>query len=522
MKLEKRSRGKYSPERTDPVRDEGTDHRTSVSGNAPEEPEEEMPLIRETIVRKFFWKEAVFAVITGILIAGVLGISVGIGVSYVAPLLMERHENSKDLDRLFGEAPTSTPTPTPPPETYSEPESDPGYEPAHESRDPYGSEPEDPTGSEEYPTDPTDITDPTEEGTGEETGKMSKEELNKLVEDYLKDPSHRADQVQLISEMMQDEAKVLNRHFVSIRVTRQNTDRWFESPLAASQMISSLVIEQTDDHMLMITDYKSISQANSLTVTIGQKELPVKVVAYDLITLIALVRVDITADVNKSFYQQITPVTFGSSATISVGELVLTAGSPTGYPGSFAYGYVTYMGEITGRWDAHYTVIHTDITSSEVPLGFLFDLDGRVVGYIDKASFGNSGMGSISALGIERLMSLVSVMKQNRNHPYVGIIGDDITEAMSQSQGIPRGIYINQTAQDSPAYLSAIQAGDIITAIDGRPCLTMEQLMDQLNGRNPNDVVRVTYRRWSTGGDYQEMNTDLILSGRFVFPEQSV
>ena len=43
--------------------------------------------------------------------------------------------------------------------------------------------------------------------------------------------------------------------------------------------------------------------------------------------------------------------------------------------------------------------------------------------------------------------------------------------------------------------------------------------MDQLSFHSPNDVVKVTYYRWSTGGGYQEMNTELILSGRFVIPE---
>ena len=508
---------------------EADQERLSGAGRQAEEPEEEMPLIRETIVRKFFWKEALFSVGSGILIAAVLGISIGIGVSYIAPLLRARHESVMGLDRLFGEAPSPTPTLPPLPETESSGE---------ESSEPEGSLPipseTDETGLRETPsetnpsnseTDPTDPSkdpgsvDPATLLPDESASTISKEELNALVESYLKDPSHREDQARIISDLMQDRARGLNKQFVSVRVTRKNTDRWFESPMEASQTVSSLIVEQETDYMLMITDYNSISQASSLTVSIGQKVLPATVANYDLITHLALLRVEIPPDVSQSIYHQMKPVSFGSSADLSVGEMVLAAGSPIGYAGSFSYGYVTYLGEYTNRWDAHYPAVYTDIISREQPFGFLFSLDGRAVGYIDRTSFGNSGIGSINALGAERLTALIRAMQQNKNFPYIGILGDNITDAMVLDQGLVKGIHINQTAQDSPAYLSALQAGDIITAIDGRSCVTMEQLMDQLSFHSPNDVVKVTYYRWSTGGGYQEMNTELILSGRFVIPE---
>jgi S1-C subfamily serine protease len=289
--------------------------------------------------------------------------------------------------------------------------------------------------------------------------------------------------------------------------------------MEASQTVSALVIEQEEDHMLMITDYGSISQTTGMTVSIGQKVLPAEVKSYDLITHLALIRVEITPDVSRSLYHQIRPAAFGSSEEISVGEMIMAAGSPIGYTGSFAYGNVTYIGEITNRWDAHYPLIYTDITGRDQPFGFLFSMEGKVVGYIDRSSFGSGTMGNLSGIGTERLMNLVGAMQQDRNFAYFGILGENVTDAMVRDQGLVKGIYINQTAQDSPAYLSALQAGDIITAIDGRHCQTMKQLMDQLLPHAPNDVVKVTYYRWSTGGGYQEMNTELILSGRFVFPE---
>ena len=76
--------------------------------------------------------------------------------------------------------------------------------------------------------------------------------------------------------------------------------------------------------------------------------------------------------------------------------------------------------------------------------------------------------------------------------PYFGIKGQEVSPAMEES-GMPHGIYVTATVTDSPAYNAGIQAGDIITWMNGEQVGNMKDFQNLVENSIP-----VTKSRWQS------------------------
>jgi len=59
----------------------------------------------------------------------------------------------------------------------------------------------------------------------------------------------------------------------------------------------------------------------------------------------------------------------------------------------------------------------------------------------------------------------------------------------------PRGALVVEVAPDSPADYAGIVVGDLIVAVEGRLVASVQDLMDQLENRNPGDELRFQFNR---------------------------
>ncbi|MFQ8902809.1 MAG: PDZ domain-containing protein [Lachnospira eligens] len=60
---------------------------------------------------------------------------------------------------------------------------------------------------------------------------------------------------------------------------------------------------------------------------------------------------------------------------------------------------------------------------------------------------------------------------------YCGITGQNVTEELAAKYGLPSGVYISNVDIDSPAYYAGLQAGDVISAINGQSVLQFSSLV---------------------------------------------
>lgn len=75
---------------------------------------------------------------------------------------------------------------------------------------------------------------------------------------------------------------------------------------------------------------------------------------------------------------------------------------------------------------------------------------------------------------------------------------------------MPKGVYVAEIEQDSPAYVYGIQSGDVITAIDGQAVTNIREMMSVLYDKGAGSTVEFTLFR--PGKDeYREIKITLEL-----------
>jgi 2-alkenal reductase len=239
---------------------------------------------------------------------------------------------------------------------------------------------------------------------------------------------------------------------------------------------------------------------------------------------IAVIKVDAPTD-------QIYPLAIGDSSTLNVGEQVVAIGNPFGLSGTMTLGIVSALGrtqtshidpESGGRYSTA-DIIQTDAAINPGNSGGpLFNLKGEVVGInqsIRTEAFNgttgnavNSGVGfSISINLVKRIVPYL-IRDGKYEYPYLGISSaDDLNLAAVEALGLNTytGAYVTQVTPGGPADQAGIRGGseptnqgnlqaggDVITAIDGQPVVTFDDLLGYLTThKSPGDTVVLTVLR---------------------------
>ena len=262
------------------------------------------------------------------------------------------------------------------------------------------------------------------------------------------------------------------------------------------------------------------------------------VIGADVDADIAVVKVDAPAD-------QIHPLAIGDSNTLNVGEQVVAIGNPFGLNGTMTLGIISGLGRTQfahadpdgGGMFSTADIVQTDAAINPGNSGGpLFNLQGEVVGVnqsIRTETFNgatgnavNSGVGfSISINLVKRIVPYL-IRDGRYEYPYLGISSDrDLSLAEIDALGLNTytGAYVTNVSPGGPAdqagirggsqatNINGLQAGgDIITAIDGQPIVTFDQLLGYLTtNKSPGDTVVLTVLR-----DDQTLDITVTLGAR--------
>lgn len=235
---------------------------------------------------------------------------------------------------------------------------------------------------------------------------------------------------------------------------------------------------------------------------------------------IAVVKVDAPAS-------EIHPLAIGDSSQLKVGQTVVAIGNPFGLTGTMTLGIVSGLGRTQpvagGSFFSTADIIQTDAAINPGNSGGpLFNLNGEVVGInqsirttsIDETTGNavNSGVGfSVSINLVKRIVPFL-ISDGVYKYPFLGISSrSDLSLNELEAIGLTAytGAYVVAVVEDGPAdqagiipgtiptrleYLPA--GGDLITAIDGQPVATFDEMLSYLiTNKSPNDTVVLTVLR---------------------------
>lgn len=200
----------------------------------------------------------------------------------------------------------------------------------------------------------------------------------------------------------------------------------------------------------------------------------------------------------------------GNSNILSSGTTLMGLGNLYGYEDGTAYGIASSVNQSVYFADGDYSILVTDIAGSANSNGVLFDIEGNVVGIIANKVAEKTQDSVLTAYGISTLKREIELMSNGKGVPYIGIIGTVVTEKISAEKGIPRGLYVTEVEEESPAMSAGIQSGDIITSIGGEEILSLASYRNALITKEIGDSVRLKGQRMGAE-NYVDIDFDVTI-----------
>ena len=213
----------------------------------------------------------------------------------------------------------------------------------------------------------------------------------------------------------------------------------------------------------VMTNAHVVDGADEVLVTLTDKrEFKARIVGADRRTDVAVVKLEATG---------LPFVKIGDSDKLKVGEWVVAIGSPFGLENTVTAGIVSAKQRDTGDY---LPFIQTDVAINPGNSGGpLLNLKGEVVG-INSQIFSRSGgyMGIAFAIPIADAMRVSEQLRTNGRviRGRIGVQIAPVTKEVAESIGLgkPTGALVQNAEAGGPADKAGVEAGDIITKVDGK------------------------------------------------------
>jgi putative serine protease PepD len=249
----------------------------------------------------------------------------------------------------------------------------------------------------------------------------------------------------------------------------------------------------------LILTNNHVAGNGSLSVTFSDgRSVPAKLIKADPSTDLAVIRAQGITNA--------TPITFGRSADLRVGQEVVAIGSPLGLSGTVTTGIVSALqrpvipSETSGGGDD--SVI--DGIQTDAPInpgnsgGALVDLNGNLVGITSAiASLGSAFGGQSGSIGlgfaipIDQARVIAEQLAQGKTvaHALLGV------QVSNSTDDTLRGALIRQVSSGGAADKAGLQPGDVVTRLDNRVIDNQAALVAGVRSQQPGTKVKLTYVR---------------------------
>ena len=249
----------------------------------------------------------------------------------------------------------------------------------------------------------------------------------------------------------------------------------------------------------VLTNYHVISTAHQYgyavsVLTYDGTTYQATIVGVDKDNDIALLKIDATG---------VTPVTFGDSDSMSVGDTVYAVGNPLG---ELEFTMTSGMISALDR-----TITTSDGTDSGINMfqidaavnagnsgGPVYNTSGQVIGIVT-AKYSSSGVEGLGfAIPVNDAVAIANDLMKNgtvTNRAQLGITLQTIPDSAAQYYNMPDGAYVNAVNSGSCAEKAGLKAGDIITAIDDTAVSSGDALRSALRGYSAGESATLTVSR---------------------------
>ncbi len=285
---------------------------------------------------------------------------------------------------------------------------------------------------------------------------------------------------------------------------------------------SGIIISQTEKEIYIATNNHVVANSSQLTVNFtDDQSVTAEIKGSDASTDLAVISVSI-ADIPEETMEKIKVATLGNSDDIRVGQSAVAIGNALGYGQSVTTGVISALDrEVTVQDENTGVSITNDLIQTSAAInpgnsgGALVNMNGEVIG-INSVKYNDTsveGMGfAIPISAAEPIINdlITREVVDESNSAYLGVSGQDVTEDLAESFGIPEGLYITMVQENSAAEKAGIKKGDVITEFDGRKVQSMDGLKELMQYYAAGTEVEITIQT-NQNGEWQEQKVTAVL-----------
>lgn len=331
--------------------------------------------------------------------------------------------------------------------------------------------------------------------TQEDTQDATEEMKEFTIEDYQK-----------IQTQLYAIGNVANKSIVTITSVVSDTD-WFNNSYEREGQGSGTIVGDRGNKLMILTERKVIKDASKIRVTfIDDTVAPAELMKYDANTGLAVLSVA-KDKLEKSTLSLIGVMSMGSSNSVHKGSIVIALGSPLGTNYSILTGSITSTSNEISTQDSNYSVYTTDIVANKNASGILINTDGEMIGVVMQ-NYSAASTGALTAVDVSELDEMIQLLFASKDIPYLGAHISTVTDKISNTYGIPKGVYIKEVEMDSPAMNAGLQSGDVVVQIGDQDITTDDSYTQTVLGLTPGETYSVVFMREGSNG-YKELTCEI-------------
>ncbi len=240
------------------------------------------------------------------------------------------------------------------------------------------------------------------------------------------------------------------------------------------------------------TNTHVVAGMDSVTVRVNSKDYTAALVGSDQLTDIALLKINDSGT--------FTPVYFGNSDSVKVGDMAIAIGSPFGLDKTITTGVISATGRHVYN-DMGISHIQTDASINPGNSGGpLINIDGEVIGVnrmIYSSTGGSLGIGFAIPINTAR-DTLIQLQKYGKvKRGYIGVQISPLTPEFARELGLqkPEGALVGAVEKDGPADKAGLRIRDVITGIDGGAVRDFNDLLGIVSRSGIGRNIRLTVWR---------------------------
>jgi serine protease DegQ len=264
----------------------------------------------------------------------------------------------------------------------------------------------------------------------------------------------------------------------------------FNVPETQQSLGSGVIVSREG---FILTNDHVVDGVTEIRVTLNDgRTFPGKIVGSDPETDLAVVRIAAPG---------LTPITFGQSDQLKVGDVVLAIGDPFSVGQTVTMGIVSALGREIGAANPYGSFIQTDAAINPGNSGgALVDASGNLVGIntlIFSRSGGYQGIGFAIPVSLAKKVMEEIIETGAVTRGWFGVEVANITPELAESLALAgtRGAIVGGIERGSPAERAGIRLGDVIVKVGERSVPDMNTALNAIADIPPGKTVAVTVLR---------------------------